>query len=56
MEEGTSAFKMLTDKPIGKRSLGRPMHRWEENIITYLTGMLIRNWFQLRIGIIGEPL
>ena len=28
IEEGRSAFKMLT----GKRSLGRPRHRWEDNI------------------------
>ena len=31
-EEGRSAFKMLTDTPTGKRCLGRPRHRWEENI------------------------
>ena len=32
MKEGTSAFKMLTGKPTGKRPLGRPGHRWEDNI------------------------
>ena len=32
MEEGKSAFKMLTGKPTGKRPLGRPRHRWEDNI------------------------
>ena len=32
MEEGRSAFKMLTGKPTGKRSLGRPRRRWEDNI------------------------
>ena len=32
MEEGRSGFKMLTDKPTGKRPLGRPRHRWEDNI------------------------
>ena len=32
MEEGRSAFKILTGKPTGKRSLGRPRHRWEEDI------------------------
>ena len=26
------AFKILTGKPTGKRPLGRPRHRWEENI------------------------
>ena len=32
MEEGRSAFKMLTGKPTGKRPLGRPMRRWEDII------------------------
>ena len=32
MEEGRSAFKILTGKPTGKRSLGRPRRRWEDNI------------------------
>ena len=32
MEEGRSAFKMLTGKPIGKRPLGRSRRRWEDNI------------------------
>ena len=32
MEEGRSAFNILTGKPIGKRPLGRPRRRWEDNI------------------------
>ena len=32
MEEGRSAFKILTGKPTGKRPLGRPRQRWEVNI------------------------
>ena len=32
MEEGRSAFKILTGNPTGKRPLGRPRRRWEENI------------------------
>jgi len=32
MEEGRSAFKILTGKPTGERSLGRPRCRWEDNI------------------------
>ena len=32
MEEGMSAFTMLTGKPTGKRPLGRPRHKWEDNI------------------------
>ena len=32
MEEGRSAFKILTGKPTGKRPLGRSRHGWEDNI------------------------
>jgi hypothetical protein len=32
MEEGNSALKILTGKPTGKRPLGWPRRRWEENI------------------------
>ena len=32
MEEGRSAFKILTGKPPGKRPLGRPRRKWEHNI------------------------
>ena len=32
MEEGRSAFKILTGKPIGKRPFGKPRGRWEGNI------------------------
>ena len=32
MEEGMSAFKILTGTPTGKRPLGRPRRRWEGNI------------------------
>ena len=31
MEEDRSAFKILTGKPTGKRPLGRPRRRWEDN-------------------------
>ena len=31
MEEGRSAFKILTGTPTGKRPLGRPRLRWEDN-------------------------
>ena len=36
MEEGRSAFKILTGKPTGKRLLGRPRRRWEDNLRIYL--------------------
>ena len=32
MEEGRSVFKILIGKPTGKRPLGRPRRRWEDNI------------------------
>ena len=32
MEESRSAFKILTGKPIGKKSLGRPRHRWRTRL------------------------
>ena len=32
MEEGRSAFKILTGTPTGKRPLGRPRRRLEDNI------------------------
>ena len=48
MEEDKSAFKILTDKRTGKRPLGRPSRRWEDNIRIGL--------IRLRIAIFGEPL
>ena len=32
MEEGRNACKVLNGKPAGKRPLGRPRRRWEDNI------------------------
>ena len=32
MEEGRSALKMSIGKPTGRRPLGRPRRRWEDNI------------------------
>ena len=32
MEEGRSAFNILTGKPTGKRPFRRPRRRWEDNI------------------------
>ena len=36
MEEGRGVHKVLVGKPEGKRSLGRPRRRWEDNIKVYL--------------------
>ena len=46
MEEGRSAFKILTGKTTGKRPLGRPRRRWEDNIRMDLKeiGINTRNW------------
>ena len=46
MEEGRSAFKILTGKPTGKRYLGRPKSRWEDNIRLDLKeiGINAGNW------------
>jgi hypothetical protein len=30
---GTNAYRFSVGKPEGKRPLGRPTYRWEENII-----------------------
>ena len=46
MEEGRSAFKILTGKPTGKRPLGRSLRRWEDNIRMDVKaiGINTRNW------------
>jgi len=32
MGEGRGVYRVLVRKPEGKRPLGRPRHRWEDNI------------------------
>ena len=46
MEEGRSAFKILTGKLTGKRPLGRPRRRWENNIRMNLEEIVFNagNW------------
>ena len=46
MEESRSAFKILAGKPTGKRPLGRPWRRWEDNIRMDLEeiGINVGNW------------
>ena len=46
MEEGGSAFKIVTGTPTGKRPLGRSRRRWEHNIKMDLKemGINMRNW------------
>ena len=49
MEEGRSAFNILTGKPTEKRLLGKPKRRWEDNIRIYLEeiGTNAGNWVDL---------
>ena len=44
MEEGRSAFKILTGTPAGNRSLGRSRRRWEDNIRMILKEIGINTW------------
>ena len=46
MEENRSAFKILTGIPTGKRPLGLPRRRWEDNTRTDLeeVGINAGNW------------
>jgi hypothetical protein len=36
MEGRSGAYMVLVGRPGGKRPLGRPKHRWEDNIKMYL--------------------
>ena len=49
MEEGRCAFKIVIDKPAGKRPLGNPRRRLEDNIRMHLKeiGIDTRNWADL---------
>ena len=48
MEEGSSVHKILTGTPTGKRPLGKPRGRWEDNISIRINlkemGINTRNW------------
>jgi hypothetical protein len=33
MGENRGVYRVLVGKPEGKRPLGRPRHRWEDNIV-----------------------
>ena len=49
MEEGRSAFQIVTGKPTGKRPLGRPRCKWEDNFRMKLEEISINagNWVDL---------
>ena len=44
MEEGRSAFKILTGKPSGKRPLGRPRCQREDSIRMEVIDINAGNW------------
>ena len=46
MEDYRNTFILSTGTPTGKRLLGRPRRRWEDNIRMYLKeiGINTRNW------------
>jgi hypothetical protein len=53
MAESRGAYRDLVWKPEGRRPLGRPRHRWEDNIKMDLKGCRIGAWtglILLRIG------
>jgi hypothetical protein len=39
MEEKRGSYRILVGRPEGRRRLGRPKRRWEENIKIDLQGM-----------------
>jgi hypothetical protein len=47
--EGRGVYRILVGRPEGKRPLGRPRRRWEDNIKMELMDMGIdwANWIQL---------
>jgi hypothetical protein len=49
MGEGRDVYRVLVGRPEGKRSLGRPRRRWEDNINLNLRELGIDgvNWIQL---------
>jgi hypothetical protein len=49
MREGRIVYSALVGRPEGKRLLGRPRHRWENNIKTDLRviGINGANWIRL---------
>jgi hypothetical protein len=49
MGEGRGVYRVLIGRPEGKRPLGRPKHRWEDNIKMDLREIGIdgTNWIRL---------
>ena len=49
MGERRRVYRVLVGKPEGKRPLGRPRHRWEDNIKMDLqeVGCGVKDWIEL---------
>jgi hypothetical protein len=47
--EGRCVYRVLVGRPEGKRPLGRPRRRWEDNVKMYLSEIWIdgANWIRL---------
>ena len=55
--EGRGVYRVLVGKPEGRRPLGRPRHRWEDNIKMVLQEVVWGAWtglIWLRIGTCGR--
>jgi hypothetical protein len=56
MGEESKMYKVLVEKPEGKRPLGRQRHRWENGIridLGELAGRVLSGFSWLRIGASG---
>ena len=59
MGEGRGVHRVLVGKPEGKRPMGRPRRRWEDNIkmdLQEVGGVVGTGWSWLRIGTVGGHL
>jgi hypothetical protein len=57
MGEGKGAYRIFVGKPEGRRPLGRPRRRWEDNIRMDLREVGVwTGWRWLRIGTGGVRL
>jgi len=58
--QGRGVYRVLVGKPEGKRPLGRPRRRWEDNIkmdlFRKMEGVVGTGWSWLRIGTGGGHL
>ena len=54
--EGRGVCRVLVGKPEGKRPLGRPRRRWEDNKFRNWDGRVLIGSSYLRIGTVGGHL